>query len=94
MSDQEVICKDIPTSLLRIQELLEVLVRTQLGPVLQSQLADPERKQIYEMTGTDLTIKEIGTRLGISVGKISGIWAEWERVGLITKDGKRYRRMV
>jgi hypothetical protein len=42
---------DILSSLNRIEESLSVLVRTQLGPILQSELRDPKMPKIYEMTG-------------------------------------------
>lgn len=77
----------------KIEELLEILVKLNIGPIMQKELSKPKMKQLYGMTG-ELGVKEISKRLGFSTGKISLIWQEWERIGLLRKDGKSYKKVV
>lgn len=77
----------------RNNELLEILVRLQLKPALDEELADPKNRQLYELTGK-LPIGRIAAQLKMSAGKISGIWQRWEQRGLLIKDGRSYRRAV
>ena len=78
----------------RTNELLSVLVKIQLHDVLERELADPKRKRLYELTGGPLTVKEISKKVGMATGPISGTWQGWERLGLLIKEGKKYRRVI
>lgn len=42
---------DIASLLQRNNELLEVLVKLQLGPVLSDEISDPESQKLYKLTG-------------------------------------------
>jgi hypothetical protein len=85
---------DVVPLIRRTNELLAVLVRNVLAPVLREELRTPQRKELYRLTGSDLPVKELAKRLGISVGSISGVWRRWEELGLLVKDGQRYRRIL
>jgi hypothetical protein len=78
----------------RTNELLEVLVKLQLGDVLKNELADPKRRQLYELTGGNLARPAISAKVGMSGGAISGHWQRWEQLGLLIKDSKSYRKVL
>ena len=92
MSSQTGQSEELKT-LKRIEELLEVIARQQLSPVMAKHLSNPKLKLLYDLTGSD----PIGTliqRTGFSAGTISRTWQKWEDVGLVRKDGKRYRKAL
>lgn len=78
----------------RTNELLAVLVKLQLSDVIESELSDPKKRQLYDLTGGSLAVKEISTKVGMSAGAISGHWKRWEQLGLLIKDGKSYRKVL
>jgi hypothetical protein len=80
-------------SLKRIEDLLTVLVKVSLAETLQSIRADKQQQFLYENTGR-VAVKELSKRTRFSVGKISGIWQEWESKGLIIKDGKSFKKVL
>ena len=83
----------IASLLQKTNELLTVLAKTALGPVIDQELNDPKRQKLYELTGGSLPVREIAKKVGISAGAISGHWKRWEQLGLLVKDGKQYRRV-
>ncbi len=76
-----------------IEDLLKILVRIQLKPVLEQELSDDTKKKLYLATGKD-GIVAISKKLKCSTGWISGVWKRWEQFGLIVKDGKSYRPVL
>lgn len=78
----------------RTNELLEVLVKLQLGDVLQDELSEPKKRKLYELTGGSLARPAISTKVGMSGGSISGHWKRWEELGLLIKDGKSYKKVL
>lgn len=78
----------------RTNELLEVLVKLELGDVLQNELADPKKRQLYELTGGSLAVKAISGKVGMGAGSISRQWQRWEQLGLLIKDSKAYRKVL
>lgn len=81
-------------ALKRIEDLLEVMVKYQLSPMLKQALSTPQLRRLYELTGGALPIKRLVKETGISAGAISRTWQKWEEIGLLKKDGKRYRRVI
>lgn len=79
-------------ALKRIELLLETLARTAVSEKLAKVSKEPKHKLVYENTGR-LSVQELSRRTGFSVGKISGLWSQWEQEGLLVKDGKSYRRV-
>lgn len=77
----------------RIEGLLTALVRLQTGVVLEQELKDDFDRQLYELTG-EATTREIQKKLKAGPNRISDTWKRWERLGLVIKDGKTYRRTV
>jgi hypothetical protein len=75
----------------RIEALLRSLVRISLTEPASRLLTDERLRDLYEGTGR-LKRTELERKTGFSAGKISGLWAEWERAGLLVKDGKTYRK--
>lgn len=84
---------EIPDLLLRTNELLTALLKNRLAPELEREFEDADKKKLYEMTGSGMTISEISKKLELSTGKISGIWKRWEQMGFLTKDGAQYRKI-
>jgi hypothetical protein len=84
---------DVITMLSRTNELLAVLVKAQLAPILERELAKPDHRKLYELTGGDLTVSQLSTKIGMATGTISTLWNRWEQLGLLVKTGKRYRRL-
>ncbi len=78
----------------RTNELLTILAKVALAPLLREELDSPQRKELYRLTGTDLPVRDMAKRLGLSVGTISNTWQRWEELGLLVKDGKSYRRLL
>jgi DNA-binding MarR family transcriptional regulator len=81
-------------ALLRIEDLLRAMLRASASDKLTEIRADATLRQIYDMTGENLTVSQIAKRIGISTGKVSGIWKSWEEAGLLTKQGKSYRKLI
>ena len=77
----------------KTNELLTILAKSALAPVIEKELSDPKKRRLYEMTGGPHPIKEISTRVGMGAGTISRHWQRWEQLGLVLKDGKSYRRI-
>jgi hypothetical protein len=77
----------------KIEKLLTALVKAALREPLAGALQDKKHRLIYENTGK-MAVKELAKRTGFSVGKISGIWQEWEQVGLLVKKGNHYEKTI
>jgi DNA-binding MarR family transcriptional regulator len=77
----------------RIEMWLNVLVRIQLAPILDRETSDPRSAQLYELTG-EVPAKEIAKKLKCSMTTVSDSWKRWERLGLLVKEGSRYRKVV
>ena len=75
----------------RIENLLMILVRRAVQPALQEELKDSTARAIYEATG-EKTARDIAQTTGVGVATVSRTWARWESLGLIVKEGSRYRR--
>lgn len=75
----------------RIENLLMILVRRAVQPVLEEELKDSTARAIYEATG-EKTAREIAQATGVGVATVSRTWARWESLGLVVKEGSRYRR--
>jgi hypothetical protein len=84
---------EIIASLRRLEASLEILVKAQLAPVAEVEFANQKMATLYELTG-HATQPEIKKRLRISANTISDTWKRWERLGLLVKDGQRYRKVL
>jgi hypothetical protein len=84
---------DAGKTLLRIEQILEGLLRCAVSPKLDQIRSDKRLNQIYELTGNS-GVAEIAKKVRVSTGKISGLWRHWEDSGLIVKDGKSFRKLV
>jgi hypothetical protein len=89
MADQQ----DVLARLSNIENSLALLVRLQLGPVLDRELAEEKMEQLYRLTGKASVI-EIKHKLKLGTGTISDAWKRWERLGMVTKTGKQYLPIV
>lgn len=92
MTRDEELPEELKT-LKRIEELLEVMVKHQLSPVLKQALSTTELRRLYELTGT-VPVGRLVKETGMSAGAISRAWQKWEGIGLLKKDGKRYRKVI
>ena len=77
----------------RIEQLLELLTKTYLAPLLQEEFADPRMAQLYELTGSHGQ-REIKKKLNMSANTISDSWKRWEHLGLLVREGQEYRRVI
>lgn len=80
-------------ALQRIEELVRAIAKSILAERLNRYLEDRKFRILYENTGW-LTRPELEKKTGFSAGKISGLWKQWEREGLLVKEGKSYRPVV
>jgi hypothetical protein len=79
--------------LLRIEALLAALVRANFKETLAAISADRKLSRLFELTGR-ATVREASRKTGLGLGTISRAWQEWERLGLIIKDGTKYKKLV
>lgn len=79
-------------TLRRIAELLETIAKQQLATVISANISTPKLKQLYELTGVE-PVKSLAKKTGLPTGTISRTWQKWEALGLLRKDGKRYRKV-
>jgi hypothetical protein len=79
-------------TLKRIELLLEIMVKAAVADKLSKIFKEKKYAFLYENTGS-LPRPELEKKTGFSAGKISGLWSQWEREGLMVKDGKSYRRV-
>ena len=81
----------IAETLSRTEELLKIVVRQMLQETLDRELHDHNLRLLFEQTGS-LAQDELVKSTGISAGKISNLWQRWESMGLLVKDGRRYKK--
>jgi hypothetical protein len=80
-------------TLQRIEELVTVIAKTLLSDKLAEILKNPKHRLIYEGAGR-VPIKELAEKARVSFSTVSGLWQQWERQGLMVKDGKSYRPIL
>ncbi len=85
---------EIETLIKRTNELLTVLVKSELSGILETELSDVKKKKLYDLTGKSLTGRQISEKISMSIASISRTWCHWEEVGLLIKDGKKYRKIL
>ena len=74
-----------------VRDLLRTLLKVHLSVVAEKHITTQTARDIYENTGK-MSVVELSKDTGVSTGKISGMWSEWERLGLLVKTGKSYRK--
>jgi hypothetical protein len=77
----------------RIERWMAMLVRAQLSPILQAELTDPKHAKLYEMTG-EATASYCAKKLSCSKSTVIDLWKRWERLGILQKEGARYRKTL
>ena len=80
-------------TLQRIEVLLTVIAKTLLSDKVGEIMKDDTQRMIYEGAGS-VSSKELAKKAHVSLTTVSGLWQEWERQGLMIKDGKSYRRVL
>lgn len=76
----------------RVEELLTVIAKATLAPVLREELADERMAKLYEMTGNK-TAEDARKTLKIAKATVIDTWKRWEMLGLVVKNGKSYRKV-
>jgi len=89
-NDNRASISDELLALQRIEELVSVIAKTLLADKLEEVLKDPKRRLIYEGAGR-IPVKDLAKKAHVSFTTVSGLWQQWERQGLMVKDGKSYR---
>lgn len=77
----------------RIEELVTVIAKTLLSDKLEGILKDPKQRLIYEGAGR-ISVKDLAKKAHVSFTTVSGLWQQWERQGLMVKEGKSYRPIL
>jgi hypothetical protein len=92
---------DSATSETRQVELLDELValtrfanRDAFLKVIASVMQDPRHLRAFEATDGQRTQGEVGAVAGLKQPTVSGLWARWRRLGLVTERGGRMRHLV
>jgi DNA-binding transcriptional MocR family regulator len=75
----------------RIEQLLTILTRQALRVSISAALEDQTARRLYELTGLK-TSREIAQQLDLSPSTVSAYWTRWEALGLVVKEGQRYRK--
>jgi hypothetical protein len=86
--------REVIPLLTQANTLLKAIAKVQLGPVLERELSDKKRQMLYAMTGKSIPIAQISRKVGMSTGSISGSWKRWEFVGLLSKEGGQYKKVI
>ncbi len=79
--------------LIRIENHLDSLVRLNLSLVLSNCSFDDIELKVFEMTGQKKR-NEICKELKISPNRLADIWNNLLLKGLLTKDGKQYKKIA
>jgi Ethanolamine utilization protein EutJ (predicted chaperonin) len=85
--------EEVLASLKRIEELLTVLVKSELSEIVEKEMRNSDMERLYAITG-NCSARQAAKKLDCSLGKISNIWQKWESLGLLVKDGKTYRKVL
>jgi len=85
--------EDLRAALQRIEELVRAIARVQIAMVLERELADEKMRQLYALTGT-VTAGKVTKRLKCSATTVANAWQRWERLGLLVREGRRYRKVL
>ncbi len=80
-------------TLQRIEVLLTVIAKRLFSDKLTEIMKDAQQRMIYEGAGR-ISSKELAKKARVSLTTVSGLWQEWERQGLMIKDGKSYRPVL
>lgn len=78
----------------RTNELLTILAKKALQDVLEDELRTDRNRDLYELTGGTISVRAISKKVHSSLGSISRKWQRWEELGLLVKDGGRYRKVL
>ena len=84
---------DLIIHLQRIEDLLSALVKKQLSEIIEKELCDKNTQKLYDLTGKN-TARELEKKTGFSIATISRTWQRWEKLGLIIKETKGYRKVI
>jgi len=84
---------DVPSLIRRTNVLLTVLARAQVSSAMNTELKEPTKRKLYDLTGGSKSITEISKVVGMSPATISRTWQHWEQCGLLLKEGAKYRRV-
>lgn len=76
----------------RLVELTEALLRIRLSEMLEKELDSPKKKELFELTSQNMSVRETSKVIGLSTGKISELWQRWHSMGMLRKEGKFYRK--
>ena len=97
LKDVYEILSDIHNSIKESSKWTKFAGMKEVKPILETQLPDESKKQIYQLSdgkkGTQEIAKMVG---GISHMSIANYWKSWEKVGLgepvMAMGGKRFKR--
>ena len=73
---------------------MTTIAKALMTPLLEKELSDPKMAKLWDLTGKDVPTTQITKKLKVSATKVSDAWKRWERMGLLIKDGRSYRKVV
>jgi DNA replication initiation complex subunit (GINS family) len=77
----------------KIKDILTAIAKNQLSEIVKKEIIDSNDIKLYNLTGEN-KIVELSKKLKMSLGAISNRWKKWESLGLLIKEGKRYRKVL
>jgi DNA-binding MarR family transcriptional regulator len=77
----------------RIEALLQSLVRLQAALLERDAFSSGKERLAYDMTGT-ASAQQICKAAKISATTLTELWARLEKMGLLKKDGSRYKKLT
>lgn len=83
---------DMAARLEAIEELVRVIAKVSVAPILREELKDERMARLYGLTG-QVTADVARRKLSCGKATVVNAWQRWESMGLIKKNGKRYERI-
>lgn len=93
IEEDQAVDHQILASLRNIENLATVIARYVMRELVAIELASDQAREIYERTG-EKTAREIAAEVGIGIATVSRYWTRWEALGLVAKNGSRFRKVL
>ena len=78
----------------KTNEFLEKLISIELVKIMKSRFKSEEEKLVFILTDGKNGTREIAKMANMNKDSISRLWKKWEKIGIVKKEGKRYKRTI